>query len=80
MDRVEKIVWGIYGGFVVAGLAIFIIISCCVKSKIHICEGEQKLVKLYNKNVSKDQHKEKHNSTNNEAPLRESFSLFKMLM
>lgn len=80
MDCIEKFVWGIYGGFVVTGLIIFIIISCCVKSKIHICEEEQMLIKRYNKNISKNQHNEKHNITNNSDQLRESFSLFKMLM
>lgn len=77
MDKTELIVWCSYGTFVVLGLLVFIGISCYVKTKIHICEEEQLLVRRHNKLLAYSRGKSDKNNTT--VPRKETFSLFNLL-
>lgn len=78
MDKTEMIVWCCYGAFVVLGLLIFIGISCYVKSKMHICEEEQAMVRQYNKRLANARGKPDKNTSEPEQK-KETFSLFNLL-
>ena len=78
MDKTEIIVWCSYGSFVIIGLLIFIGISCYVKSKMHICEEEQAMIRQYNKRLEMSRGKPEKNTTEPE-PRKETFSLFNLL-
>ena len=79
MDKIELIVWCCYGAFVVLGLSIFIGISCYVKSKMHICEEEQEIVRQYNRCLSYARKNPEKNNTPEPEPRKETFSLFNLL-
>ena len=79
MDKTELIVWCCYGAFVVLGLLIFIGISCYVKSKMHICEEEQAMIRQYNMNLVRSQGKPAKNTPPIEEHGKETFSLFNLL-
>lgn len=79
MDKTELIVWCCYGAFVVLGLLIFIGISCYVKSKMHICEEEQAMIRQYNKRLAYARGKSDKNNTSGPEPRKETFSLFNLL-
>ena len=78
MDKTEIIVWCCYGAFVVMGLLVFIGISCYVKSKMHICEEEQEMIRQYNKRLAYAHGKPDKNTPEPE-PKKETFSLFNLL-
>ena len=78
MDKTEIIVWCCYGAFVVLGLLIFIGISCYVKSKMHICEEEQEMIRQYNKRLAYARGNSDKNTPEPE-PKKETFSLFNLL-
>ena len=73
------IVWCCYGAFVVLGLLIFIGISCYVKTKMHICEEEQAMIRQYNKRLEYARGKPDKNNTPEPEPKKETFSLFNLL-
>ena len=79
MDKTELIVWCCYGAFVVLGLLIFISISCYVKSKMHICEEEQAMIRQYNKQLAYARGNSVKNNTAEAEPRKETFSLFNLL-
>ena len=81
MDKTETIVWCTYGAFVVIGLAIFISISCYVRSKLSSCEEERAIVRNYNRQIAKKHEYGKKPDTNNDntAQPKETFSLFNLL-
>ena len=79
MDKTELIVWCCYGAFVVLGLLIFIGISCYVKSKMHICEEEQAMIRQYNMNLVRSQGKPAKNTKQAIEHGKETFSLFNLL-
>ena len=79
MDKTEVIVWGCYGAFVVLGLLIFIGISCYVKSKMHICEEEQAMIRQYNKRLANAHGNPAKNNKQESEPRKETFSLFNLL-
>lgn len=78
MDKTEIIVWCCYGAFVVLGLLVFIGISCYVKSKMHICEEEQAMIRQYNKRLANARGNSDKNTPEPE-PKKETFSLFNLL-
>ena len=79
MDKIELIVWCCYGTFVVLGLIIFIGISCYVKSKMHICEEEQAMIRQYNKRLANARGNSEKNNTAEPESRKETFSLFNLL-
>lgn len=78
MDKTEVIVWCCYGAFVVLGLLIFIGISCYVKTKMHICEEEQAMIRQYNKRLA-NAHGNSDKNIPEPEPKKETFSLFNLL-
>lgn len=79
MDKTELIVWCCYGTFVILGLLVFIGISCYVKSKMHICEEEQAIIRQYNKRLANARKNPEKNNTPESDPRKETFSLFNLL-
>ena len=79
MDKTELIVWCCYGAFVIIGLLIFIGISCYVKSKMHICEEEQAMIRQYNRQLAIARGNPEQNNTAEPEPRKETFSLFNLL-
>ena len=81
MDKTEIIVWSVYAGIVILGLVIFISISCYVRTKLHICEEEQAMIRNYNKQIAKGQqyNKEQKNDAKTPPKTKETFSLFNLL-
>ena len=79
MDKTELIVWCCYGAFVVLGLLTFIGISCYVKSKMHICEEEQAMIRQYNKRLAIARGNPDKNNTTEPETRKETFSLFNLL-
>lgn len=79
MDKTEIIVWCSYGSFVIIGLLIFIGISCYVKSKMHICEEEQAMIRQYNKRLEMSRGKPEKNTKQAIEHGKETFSLFNLL-
>ena len=79
MDKTELTIWCCYGAFVVIGLLIFIGISCYVKTKMHICEEEQAMIRQYNKQLACARRKKDKNNKPKTEPGKETFSLFNLL-
>lgn len=78
MDKTELIIWCCYVAFVIIGLLIFIGISCYVKSKMHICEEEQAMIRQYNRQLAYA-HGNPEKNTPEPEPRKETFSLFNLL-